>query len=128
SSSIYSKFQSLSLCTLNPQFPDKKENSDFPSKSKQGRYSSNFDLDLESSWLLDDISLMSNPMAMPPYPFSTSSDQPSSPLWGFSDVEDDRHVRVAPSTLSDSYKIFSCIYSFHGFASQFVLVLKFTEI
>ncbi|KAE9589064.1 hypothetical protein Lalb_Chr21g0305091 [Lupinus albus] len=63
---------------------------------------------------------MSNPMAMPPYPFSTSSDQPSSPLWGFSDVEDDRHVRVAPSTLSDSYKIFSWNLIFPNFSFKFM--------
>ncbi|XP_019428622.1 PREDICTED: protein NLP6-like [Lupinus angustifolius] len=56
-----------------------------------------FDLEMENPWPLDN-------MATSPFVFSTST---SSPVWVFSDVEDDSFVKVAPSPFSDCYKI-SC--------------------
>ncbi|XP_065858560.1 protein NLP6 [Euphorbia lathyris] len=50
------------------------------------------DLDLESSWPLDQISFASNPLS--PFLLS-SSDQPCSPLWAFSDADDDRLAAVS---------------------------------
>ncbi|KDP25261.1 hypothetical protein JCGZ_20417 [Jatropha curcas] len=52
------------------------------------------DLDLESSWPLDQISFLSNPLS--PLLLS-SSDQPCSPLWAFSDTDDERLVASASS-------------------------------
>ncbi|XP_027363208.1 protein NLP6-like isoform X2 [Abrus precatorius] len=86
-----------------------EENSDFAPRSKATEEpvcTMDFDLDLESSWPLDHMSFVSNPMS--PFLFSTTSDQPYSPLWAFSDGEDDRHARLAASALSDCHKIFSC--------------------
>ncbi|RDY03648.1 Protein NLP7 [Mucuna pruriens] len=69
--------------------------------------SMDFDLDLESSWPLDHMAFVSNPMS--PLLFSTSSDQPYSPLWAFSDDgEDDRHPKLPLSAFSDCHKIFPC--------------------
>lgn len=89
-----------------------EENTDFPPKGKPtseepGCCTMDFDLDLESSWPLDHMSFVSNPMS--PLVFSTISDQPSSPLWVFPDGED---ARVAASAFSDCYKIFSCMFWF----------------
>ncbi|XP_061368841.1 protein NLP6-like isoform X2 [Gastrolobium bilobum] len=85
-------------------------NPDFPLKSKppeEPGCAMDFDLDLESSWCLDNLSFVSEPLS--PFLFSNPSDQPSSPpLWFFSDGEDDRHARLAASAFSDCNKIFSC--------------------
>nr|KYP62016.1 hypothetical protein KK1_016532 [Cajanus cajan] len=54
-----------------------------------------FDIGLESPWPLDHVSLVSNPMS--PFLLSTISEQPFSPVWAFSDVEDDRQIRIAAS-------------------------------
>ncbi|XP_045815559.1 protein NLP7-like isoform X1 [Trifolium pratense] len=65
-----------------------EENHDLPQKSKpldENGFSMNFDIDFENSWPLDHIS---NTM----YPFllsTTSQQQHFSPIWTFSDVEDD---------------------------------------
>ncbi|KAK9266532.1 hypothetical protein L1049_021544 [Liquidambar formosana] len=53
------------------------------------------DFALDSSWPLDQISFASSPMS--PFLFS-SSEQPPSPLWVFSDVEDDKLAGNASST------------------------------
>ncbi|XP_034894948.1 protein NLP6 isoform X1 [Populus alba] len=51
----------------------------------EGRKSMELDLDLDSSWPLDQISFISsNPMS--PFLFSSSNEQPCSPLWAFSDA------------------------------------------
>ncbi|KAE9618286.1 hypothetical protein Lal_00047050 [Lupinus albus] len=71
-----------------------EENSYFASKSKEGGYPMDFDLEMENSWPLQN---MSNPIVTSPFMFSTSS-----PLWVFSDMEDD-----SPSPFSHCYKI-SC--------------------
>ncbi|XP_028773236.1 protein NLP6 [Neltuma alba] len=65
-----------------------------------------FDLDLESSWPLDQIAFASNPMS--PFLISATSEQPCSPLWLFSDVDDDRQAKVAASSLSDVHRLLSC--------------------
>ncbi|XP_058769804.1 protein NLP7-like [Vicia villosa] len=87
-----------------------EENQDFPPKTKtsleEHGCAMDFDLDLETSWPLDHMSFISNPMS--PFLFSTISDQPSSPLWVFSDGEDDKHAKLAASAFSDCHKIFSC--------------------
>ncbi|KAJ1385008.1 RWP-RK domain [Sesbania bispinosa] len=86
-----------------------EENTDFPPRAKpteEPGCAMDFDLDLESSWPLDHMSFVSNPMS--PFLFSTISDQPSSPLWVFPDGEDDRQARLAASAFSDCHKIFSC--------------------
>lgn len=77
-----------------------EENPDLPPNSnskppQEYGFSMNFDIDLESSWPLDHMSFVSNPMS--PFPLSTYSDQPFSPLWAFSDVDDDKHVSIAAS-------------------------------
>ncbi|KAH7550091.1 hypothetical protein JRO89_XS13G0133800 [Xanthoceras sorbifolium] len=56
------------------------------------------DLDLDSSWPLDQIGFVSNPMS--PFLLS-SSEQPCSPLWAFSDADHDggRFAGHAPSAL-----------------------------
>ncbi|MED6121166.1 hypothetical protein PIB30_027651 [Stylosanthes scabra] len=74
-----------------------EENSELPSKSKpqeEHGFPMDFDIYLESSsWNLDHNPSSSQPMS--PFIITTSSEQPFSPLWVFSDVEDDhRHVRV----------------------------------
>ncbi|XP_057761955.1 protein NLP6-like isoform X1 [Arachis stenosperma] len=74
-----------------------EEKSELPSKSKpqeEHGFPMDFDIYLESSsWPLDHTPSASNPMS--PFIITTSSEQPFSPLWAFSDVEDDhRHVRV----------------------------------
>ncbi|RYQ94050.1 hypothetical protein Ahy_B09g100251 [Arachis hypogaea] len=68
-----------------------------------------FDLDLETSWPLDHLSFVSN-NPMSPFLFPISSEQPSSPLWLFSDAEDERHNNTLASApaFSDFHKIFSC--------------------
>lgn len=91
-----------------------EENQEFLPKTKtssleeHGCCAMDFDLDLETSWPLDHMSFVSNPMS--PFQFSTISDQPSSPLWAFTDGEDDKHVKLAASALSDCHKIFSCMF------------------
>ncbi|KAK4283073.1 hypothetical protein QN277_000068 [Acacia crassicarpa] len=65
-----------------------------------------FDLDLESSWPLDQIAFTSNPMS--PFLISATSDQPSSPLWVFSDVDDDKQAKLAASALTDVHRLPSC--------------------
>ncbi|KAI4347563.1 hypothetical protein L6164_008368 [Bauhinia variegata] len=64
-----------------------------------------FDLDLESSWPFDQISYLSNPMS--PFLIPHSSEQPPSPIWAFSDVDDDRHARVSAPAFSDCKRFFS---------------------
>lgn len=86
-----------------------EENPDCVPRSKaaeEGGCNMDFDLELESSWPLDHMSFVSNPMS--PFLFSNTSDQPSSPLWAFSDGEDERHPRFPASAFSDCHKIFSC--------------------
>ncbi|KAI4351722.1 hypothetical protein L6164_006049 [Bauhinia variegata] len=65
-----------------------------------------FDLDLESSWPFDQNPFESNPMS--PSLIAPSSEQPFSPLWAFSDVDDDKHARVSASAFSDYNRLFSC--------------------
>ncbi|KAK7315057.1 hypothetical protein VNO77_33589 [Canavalia gladiata] len=77
----------------------KEENPYLPSKSKakeEHGFAMDFDIDLESSWPWDHISLVSNPMS--PFLLSTISEQPFSPVWAFSDVEDERHVRIVAAS------------------------------
>ncbi|XP_027358686.1 protein NLP7-like isoform X2 [Abrus precatorius] len=77
----------------------KEENCDLPHKSKtqeEHGFAMDFDIDLESSWPLDHISLVSNPMS--PFFLSTISEQPFSPVWAFSDVEEDRYVKISGNT------------------------------
>ncbi|XP_027924103.1 protein NLP6-like [Vigna unguiculata] len=74
----------------------KEENSDLLPKSKpqeEHGFSMDFDIGFESLWPLDHISLISNPMS--PFLLSTISEQPFSPVWAFSDVEDERQIRIA---------------------------------
>jgi hypothetical protein len=65
-----------------------EENHDLPQKSKpleENGFSMDFDIDFENSWPLDHLS---NTM----YPFllsTTSEQQHFSPIWTFSDAEDD---------------------------------------
>ncbi|KAG5133863.1 hypothetical protein JHK82_025051 [Glycine max] len=76
----------------------KDENPDLPPKSKpqeEHGFAMDFDISLESLWPSDHISLVSNPMS--PFLFSTISDQPCSPVWAFSDAEDERLIRIAAS-------------------------------
>ncbi|XP_061350964.1 protein NLP7-like [Gastrolobium bilobum] len=75
-----------------------EENPDLPPNSKpqeEHGFAMDFDIDLESSWPLNHISFLSNPMS--PILLSNISEQPLSPLLAFSDVEDDRHVMIAAS-------------------------------
>lgn len=51
-------------------------------------------VDLDSSWPLDQISFVPNPMS--PF-FISSSDQPFSPIWAFSDADDDNKASLAAS-------------------------------
>ncbi|KAK7279937.1 hypothetical protein RJT34_24998 [Clitoria ternatea] len=78
-----------------------------PAEQQQHGCIMDFDLDLETPWPFDHISFLSNPM-LSPCVFSTISDQPYSPLWAFSDGEDERNARLAASAFSDCHKIFSC--------------------
>ncbi|KAG4952501.1 hypothetical protein JHK85_046368 [Glycine max] len=76
----------------------KEENPDLLLKSKaqeEHGFVMDFGIGLESLWPLDHISLVSNPM--PPFLFSTISEQPFSPVWAFSDAEDERQIRIAAS-------------------------------
>ncbi|KAG4941701.1 hypothetical protein JHK87_045572 [Glycine soja] len=76
----------------------KEENPDLLLKSKaqeEHGFVMDFDIGLESLWPLDHISLVSDPM--PPFLFSTISEQPFSPVWAFSDAEDERQIRIAAS-------------------------------
>lgn len=87
-----------------------EENQDFPPKAEEPTeeqgYGMDFDLDLENSWPLDHMSFISNPMS--PFMFS---EQPSSPLWAFTDGEDERHAaRLAASAFSDCHKIVSSMF------------------
>jgi hypothetical protein len=60
----------------------------------EGRKSMELDLDLDSSWPLDQISFISsNPMST--FLISSSNEQPCSPLWAFSDAADDRLLAAA---------------------------------
>ena len=89
----------------------KEENSELSAKSKPPEELESvmeFDLDFESSWPSDQIPFVSNPMS--PFLIHTSSEQPSSPLWAFSDVDDDRHPRVSASAFSDCFPLFSCMF------------------
>ncbi|CBI34539.3 unnamed protein product, partial [Vitis vinifera] len=67
-----------------------------------------FDLDLDGSWPLDQISFVSNPMS--PFLFS-SSDQPCSPLWAFSDDADDKPSAIGVGgglRLSECSRFLTC--------------------
>ncbi|KAK7391359.1 hypothetical protein VNO78_19774 [Psophocarpus tetragonolobus] len=81
-----------------------EENQDYVPRSKPaeeaGGCNMDFDLDLETSWPLDHMSFVSNPFL-----FSSTSDQPYSPLWAFSDGED---PKLPSSAFSDCHRIFSC--------------------
>lgn len=73
----------------------KEENPDFLPKSKpqeEHGFAMDFDIGLESLWPLDHISSVSNPMS--PFLLSTI-EQPFSPVWAFSDVEDEKQIRIA---------------------------------
>ncbi|XAR70149.1 hypothetical protein NMG60_11026919 [Bertholletia excelsa] len=59
------------------------------------------DLDLDSPWPFDQI-LSANPMS--PF-FLSSSEQPCSPLWAFSDDNDDKAGGNATSTLAGGYRL-----------------------
>ncbi|TKY51311.1 NLP7 protein [Spatholobus suberectus] len=83
-----------------------EENPPRSKAAEEGGCPMDFDLDLETSWPLDHMAFASNPMST--FLFSTTSDQPYSPLWAFSDGEDDRHSRLPASAFSDCHKIFSC--------------------
>jgi hypothetical protein len=91
-----------------------EDNQDFPPKTKTSLEehvcAMDFDLDLETSWPLDHMSFISNPMS--PFLFSTIPEQPSSPLWTFTDGEDENHAKFAASAFSDCHKIFSCMFCF----------------
>ena len=79
----------------------KEENPDLLLKSKaqaEHGFVMDFGIGLEILWPLDHISLVSNPM--PPFLFSTISEQPFSPVWAFSDAEDERQIRIAASGIS----------------------------
>jgi len=66
---------------------------------REGMKSMELDLDLDNSWPLDQISFMSsNPMS--PFLISTSTEQPCSPLWAFSDAVDDRLAATASGQAS----------------------------
>lgn len=86
-----------------------EENPDYVPRSKFAEEgvccTMDFDLDLETSWPLDHMAFVSNPMS--PFLFSTTSDQPSSPLWTLFDGED---IRLPASAFSDCHKIFSCMF------------------
>ncbi|KAL2334721.1 hypothetical protein Fmac_015934 [Flemingia macrophylla] len=76
----------------------KEENHDLTPKSRpleEHGFAMDFDIGTETSWPLDHISLVSNPMS--PFLLSTISEQPFSPVWTFSDVEDDKQIRIAAS-------------------------------
>lgn len=64
--------------------PESEEEShDFPSKSKtleEHEFAMDFDIDLENSWPLDHL-----------------SEQPISPIWTVSDVEDNKHASISAS-------------------------------
>lgn len=47
------------------------------------------DVDLDNTWPLDQIGFVSNPMS--PFVIS-SSEQPCSPLWAFSDADNDERI------------------------------------
>lgn len=87
-----------------------EENPDLPPKSKLAteEHVMDFDLDLESSWPLDQIAFVPNLMS--PFHISASSEQPSSPLWVFSDVDDERHAKLAASAFSDGHRFFTCMF------------------
>ncbi|XP_047161644.1 protein NLP6-like [Vigna umbellata] len=73
----------------------KEENPDFLPKSKpqeEHGFAMDFDIGFESLWPLDHLSLVSNPMS--PFLLSTI-EQPFSPVWAFSDVEDEKQIRIA---------------------------------
>ncbi|CAJ1952790.1 unnamed protein product [Sphenostylis stenocarpa] len=79
----------------------KEENPDLLPKSKpqeEHGFAMDFDVGLESLWPLDHISLLSNPVS--PFLLSTISEQPFSPVWAFSDVEDERQIRIAAAGLA----------------------------
>lgn len=68
----------------------------------EGMKSMELDLDLDNSWPLDQISFMSsNPMS--PFLISTSTEQPCSPLWAFSDAVDDRLAATASGQASPAF-------------------------
>lgn len=75
----------------------KEENSKSKPQEEHG-FAMDFDVGLESPWPLDHISSVSNPMSS--FLLSTISEQPFSPVWAFSDVEDDRNIRIAASGIS----------------------------
>ncbi|KAF7821902.1 protein NLP6-like [Senna tora] len=78
-----------------------EENPGLPPKSKPAEepaYIMDFDPDLESSWPFDQISFASNPAS--PFLFSPSFEQPFSPLWAFSDVDDDKHTKPTTSSFA----------------------------
>lgn len=66
-----------------------------------------FDLDQESSWPLDQLSFISSPFS--PFLVAASSEQPSSPLWVFSDADDDKPARLAASAFSDCHRLLPCM-------------------
>lgn len=81
-----------------------------------------FDNDLESSWPFDHVSCLSNPMS--PFLLSNISEQPFSPLWAFSDVEDDKHVSITASGFSSLIAIYPYFVTV-CFGLNFVVKLGF---
>lgn len=62
-----------------------------------------FDLELDDSWPLDQVFYASSPMS--PF-FLSSSEQPCSPPWVFSDVDQDNPARSANSTVASGLRLF----------------------
>ncbi|KAG8662005.1 hypothetical protein MANES_01G053000v8 [Manihot esculenta] len=93
-----------------PEQEDDKSKENQTVGGDKGETLMDLDLDLDTSWPLDQISYLSNPLS--PLLLS-SSDQPCSPLWAFSDADDDRllpvssasHATTPPLRFSD-YPIF----------------------
>ncbi|XVF51272.1 hypothetical protein PTKIN_Ptkin04bG0171600 [Pterospermum kingtungense] len=78
----------------------------FPPKLQQNQGIMDLDdLDLESSWPLDQLTFLSNPAS--PFFISSSSEQPCSPLWVFSDDQDKLGSAAAGSALAAAgYNLF----------------------
>ncbi|KAJ7952175.1 protein NLP6-like [Quillaja saponaria] len=89
--------------------PEKENPSSSPPKLKGTGERENlmdFDLDFDSCWPLEQISFGPNPTS--PFFVSASCEQPCSPLWAFSDVDDDRHAGHTSSTFSDCHRFLAC--------------------
>lgn len=82
------------------------------------------DLDLDTSWPLDQIFAAASSTPAPPFLFS-NSEQPCSPLWAFSDDNNvGNFVAGAGFRLTDSSRIFCC----KNTALSFVLDIRYWTI